>query len=345
MRGVALERESTDYEYAHVYITNCVFRDFAGVQNGSALWSNGGEMVISDSTFSGNYARGSIGAGGGAIFAGGSTVTITDTSFLNNTASHMGGAIAMNGTNQADTGSEHHDDFKIDGWLTCKRCTFSGNRALGVDSLYAKGGAIYGAESVSMTVTDSTFSSNSAGGGRGGGIFSEGIDNLLLKDTTFTGDSASDGDVSMRNTALKLDGTTISNFTSTIDGTQSSGCDAVAYQGSQVSVVVVGSNANDTSCGKLQDDIEEAKKAAENNDDGADDDAAAGRSDGGSGGGGSNGLMIGGICAAVGAAILLAFCGKSWHNNKKQKARDAAIAAKANLPNAGATVVVQAHPI
>src|SRR5207253_6805127 len=58
------------------------------ISDGSAIFNDRGTVTVTNSTFSGNFAR-----EGGAIFTNSGTVTVTNSTFSGNTASDMGGAI------------------------------------------------------------------------------------------------------------------------------------------------------------------------------------------------------------------------------------------------------------
>jgi CSLREA domain-containing protein len=114
---------------------------------GAGLASNG-MVTVTDSTFSGNTAEGTVGelgvTGGGIANSG--TLTVTNSTFSGNSASTgRGGGISNRGV------------------ATVTNSTFSGNSAF-------RGGGIFDDENSTLTVTNSTFSGNSASTGRGAGI-------------------------------------------------------------------------------------------------------------------------------------------------------------------------------
>jgi hypothetical protein len=84
------------------------------------------------------------------------------------------------------------------GSLTVTNSTFTGNSADGSPGTGGIGGGILNSGGGSVTVTDSTFTGNSAGGdpgttGIGGGIFTNGGGSLTITNSTFAGNSAGAG--------------------------------------------------------------------------------------------------------------------------------------------------------
>jgi len=134
--------------------------------SGSGIYNNSGTTtIVTNSTFSGNDAT----VGGGIYNTSSSTITLTNSAFSDNSASE-GGGINNEG-----------------GALTVTDSTFSRNRA------NAWGGGILNDGGSTATVTNSIFSNNSSiGGGFGGG----GITNfamLTVTNSTFSGNSANFG--------------------------------------------------------------------------------------------------------------------------------------------------------
>ena len=135
-------------------INNCAFinnTDYydGGYDEGGAISSTGGELVITDSVFINNTAR-----DGGAIDVEGANVTLTNCVFTDNKAvgdgidSGTGGAISAGNTEQT---------------LTVNNCVFTNNIAStsAVSPEYApKGGAI--SSSGHVIITNSNFTNNSA---------------------------------------------------------------------------------------------------------------------------------------------------------------------------------------
>ena len=129
---------------------------------------NLGTLTVTNTTFSNNYGGPST-LGGGAIFTTG-TLTVAGSTFTGNSAA-WGGAISVER-----------------GTATVSSSTFTGNVASGS----GLGGAVL-ADGI-VTITDSTFSGNSAA--EGGGIFSIGIlsvANSILSGNTGDGDCVAGG--------------------------------------------------------------------------------------------------------------------------------------------------------
>lgn len=135
-----------------------------GFSSGAGIFSDGGALIVSDSTFSANAAAGNA----GAIRSGtGGTVDVSGSTFTGNTAGANGGALqVVSGTGEVSTSS------------------FVGNTAAG------DGGAIETSLGVPFTVVDSTFTQNRAAG-RGGGLSATG--NVSVISSTFTANRAASG--------------------------------------------------------------------------------------------------------------------------------------------------------
>jgi len=126
-------------------------------EGGGGIYSDGGTLTVTNSTFSGNSAT-----YGGGIYNEG-TLTVTDSTFSDNSATY-GGGIYNGGT------------------LTITNSTFSGNSAF-----YGSGGGISNYSTV--TVTNSTFSGNTAAS-EGGGIYN--YSTVTVTNSTFSGNNAGD---------------------------------------------------------------------------------------------------------------------------------------------------------
>jgi len=127
--------------------------DGGGIANGS------GTLTVTNCAFTGNSAF-----GGGGIFSNGGPVIVTDSTFTGNS----GGGI-----------------FSIGGSLTVSDSAFTDNGGSGI---YVDGSHV----DASRTVTNCTFTRNSAGGGAGGGIANAG-GTLTVANSTFAGNSADNG--------------------------------------------------------------------------------------------------------------------------------------------------------
>ena len=152
-------------------VTNCDFYDNTAVNEGGGAYikidgdpSEGPDPTFTDCTFSGNQA-----IHGGGMYCGiGRSPSVIDCTFSNNSASGPGLGLRSGGGMYNDSASP-----LVDG------CRFSGNTA------YTNGGAIYNNVCSFPTITDCTFSDNSAVSGSGVYNF-KGSDTLFVN-CTFTG--------------------------------------------------------------------------------------------------------------------------------------------------------------
>ncbi len=125
---------------------------------------NLGTLEVSNSTLSGNTSNGTA---GGIYNDNGATATVSDSTFSENSAPDGGGIFNSGGT------------------LEVNNSTFSGNR-----STVGYGGAFANGSFSTATVSDSTFSENSAVT-EGGAIRNDGT--LEVNNSTFSGNSAPNG--------------------------------------------------------------------------------------------------------------------------------------------------------
>lgn len=223
---------------ADLTLTRCTFTDNTATstdfgEGGGAIY-NRGTLNIADSTFTNNQAR-----DGGAIYNYQGTCTVTDSSFTGNTATTVdGGAIeSFTGTtlivdncvfnqNTAATGGGAIDNMGIGmvtnsqfmansatiggaiynneegSILTVINCDFTGNAATNTN--YFGGAAIF--NNGTCTVTDSTFTGNSATPSDGASIDS--IGPLTVTGSTFTNNEG--GAVANTGSTLLITGSTFS---------------------------------------------------------------------------------------------------------------------------------------
>jgi predicted outer membrane repeat protein len=157
-------------------VTNAAAGQFGGV--GGAIYidgSGGGQLVIRRSRFTGNVATRTAGAIHTYLYAGGTAMTIEDTTFENNRAEQNGGAI-----------------YHQQGGLTIARSTFAGNTTRG------QGGAIWLLQASPTSISNSTFSGNSATGiapnngssGLGGAILINASNSVTISHTTIANNHA-----------------------------------------------------------------------------------------------------------------------------------------------------------
>lgn len=164
--------------------------------DGGAIYNDSGAtLTVGNSTFYGNSVGGSAGGSGGAILNNG-TLVVTDSSFEANIGD-AGAAIANRGT-ATISGSTFYGnsggnggailDFN-NGHVSVTDCSFSGNSA-GKD-----GGAIYESQysgnATEVSVTDSSFSGNTANGSSShGGAITDFGGTLNATGSSFVGNSA-----------------------------------------------------------------------------------------------------------------------------------------------------------
>ena len=163
-------------------------------KNGGAVYNSGGKVSV-DGTFNSNSAK-----DGGAVYNGNAGIieSLTGT-FTDNTASNRGGAIYSSGSsliekisgiftrNSADKGGAiSNAGTKDSGSVTIENSTFENNTAK------TGGGAIHNMSKANMTITDSSFSGNTANKEvndfGGGAIYNRGT--IDVSGTTFDGNSA-----------------------------------------------------------------------------------------------------------------------------------------------------------
>jgi CSLREA domain-containing protein len=135
----------------------------AGSGFGGGIYNNEGALTINECSISGNIAS------GGAIFNNEGTTTITNSFISNNSAGTILNAGGI---------------YNSYGALTISGSTFYNNSGY-------NGGGIFNIGSGSVTVTNSTFSANTAEN-RGGGIMNFSDGSLTLNHSTFFGNSAGD---------------------------------------------------------------------------------------------------------------------------------------------------------
>ena len=198
-------------------------------QGGGGVYTDGGDLTITDSVIRDNSADGAAGSGGGVLNKQ-ATVTISASSLTGNNAVRAGGAIeALEGSTTVDdgtvlsanlasaspgnggalhlsgAGTVDVTDIRVVGnvaaleggglWnsavgtMTVTDSFFSGNEAQGVLADNG-GGALYN-DGGSLTVSGSTFESNSATGTAGsGGAVLNNQGTLVVSDSVFSGNDA-----------------------------------------------------------------------------------------------------------------------------------------------------------
>jgi|GEM_PF-938954 len=176
-----------------VTITNAAVTQFggAGVLGGSGSQASRDNLTISNSVISNNHANGTTTNkyGGGVEFQGGS-LTITNSTFSGNTSGASSGSAV----------EYQHLDTAAGEQLTISGSTFSGNSTNASVSNINVGGALHiaGVSGTSpISVTNSVFTGNTVVGSglgipQGGAIFSEG-GALTVTESTFTSNSVAGG--------------------------------------------------------------------------------------------------------------------------------------------------------
>ena len=166
-----------DVDGGKLTLNNVTLSEGKSTKAGGAIrLQNGGQAIVSDSRFIGNYAH-----SGGAIgsrFA--AYIQVSDSIFEGNWASNSGGVISMNGGGSANiSNSSFVGNFSlyeggaissISGYLSVSNSTFIGNSARRHGGALAAGGAL-ASGSVPMTLTHVTILDNTAA--RGGALYVE----------------------------------------------------------------------------------------------------------------------------------------------------------------------------
>ncbi|MDO5537568.1 MAG: hypothetical protein Q4F72_08580 [Desulfovibrionaceae bacterium] len=165
-------------------LSGCTFADNGKDHTGGAIASLG-ELVISDSDFTGNS-----GDTGGVLYSGGdrASLAISGSSFTGNRAEFNGGAIESDGPASisdsafvGNTAGSYGGAIETSGTMTISGSSFTDNAA-GIG-----GGAIENAGT--LTIADSTFSGNTAG--LSGGVLHNWYGTVTIGgETVFTGNSA-----------------------------------------------------------------------------------------------------------------------------------------------------------
>jgi CSLREA domain-containing protein len=155
---------------------------------GGAIHNDGGELSVTQSTFSGNRASLGVlpfGGGGGAIYNDGGEVTVSESTFSENTTSGFGSPPDV-----VEGGGAIHN---TSGTLTVSDTTFSGN---GTDNLDSSGGGILDVGGL-VTITNSTFVANNSDIGGGIAFWKPPLGEELgahhtVTNSTFSGNAAFD---------------------------------------------------------------------------------------------------------------------------------------------------------
>ena len=152
------------------------FSGFVTQDVGGAIYSEGGNINVSNSIFSDNQSLLNY-SGGGAIYAQDTNLNIKDSTFIGNSTINKdiasGGALLINQYSPTNVGSTTISNSKF------------------IDNSAMRGGAIYNS-TAEVTIKDTTFTGNTAGED-GGAIYNQGgTVNIVAEnsDTVFTGNTA-----------------------------------------------------------------------------------------------------------------------------------------------------------
>lgn len=160
-------------------------------QNGGAVAARGTDGSIDLDITTSTFTRNKAGRGGAVYASRTGNVTIGGSSFSGNEATYVGGGAALNG------------QFSVDGSV------FTGNQ-----SEYAAAGLHANPQDGPSSVSDSTFSGNTAGGS-GGAIGAAGTSRLRLRNLTVSGNQArgTAGGIFSYSESLEMDSLTVSGNT------------------------------------------------------------------------------------------------------------------------------------
>lgn len=173
-------------------MSNVTLQGFNGLSYGSVVYISGNNATLdlNDVTIKNNS-----GSDGTIYFYDDATATITNSNFTDNTSSSGGGALDFrvradltitdssftDNTSEGDGGAVNVGS----GVVTISGSEFTGN------STDSNGGALFVNTGTSVTVTDSSFTDNSAGDfGDGGAIAAEDVTALVVTNSRFDGNSA-----------------------------------------------------------------------------------------------------------------------------------------------------------
>lgn len=232
------------YNNGTVTMDGSVFLDNSAVSRGGGLFNDNGVMGLRNSNVNGNQAD-----SGGGLYNDSGKVTVSDDSLLfGNAAFHGGGGgltsrageLTISGSllSENTSGRDGGGVLNVEGTLTITASTLDGNSAdldgggvhsqgdtsivtiddslLSGNTASAAGGGVYN-EGGTLTITDSTFSGNTAESAifnGGGGVCSrDGA--LTITDSTFSGNTAvySDGGVFSVRNIVNITGSTFSGNT------------------------------------------------------------------------------------------------------------------------------------
>ena len=256
----------SDYQYGSLTIIDSTFSGNSAESGGSIYNAYMGTVEVINSTFSGNNANS---VGGGIYNEQSGAVEVTESTFSGNTANLGGGIYNDSGTvtvmKSIFTGnSANYDGGGIcsdSGTVNATDSTFSDNSA-------NRGGGIFDIKSA-LTIINSAFIGNQAGGesGYGGAIYHYILSTGTVTNSTFSGNSATAAGGAIFNSGISGSGSALDVTNSTFSGNRATWADSIQSLGSPVTIrnsllvngggsncygipPIVGSNnlANDASC-------------------------------------------------------------------------------------------------
>jgi hypothetical protein len=262
-------------------ITDSVFTDnHATLKGGAAFLSSQGDVNITRTTVTGNTTDQ---RGGGFYLLGRNSdsqvadLTITDSTFSNNEALqdgggayifwNSGGSVEIRGTTVSGNSAKRRGvgaflSTSQRGAVTIEDSTFTSNIGLyAYGTQYGeKGGGAYVYYATSVTVSNSTFDSNTAsklGGGLGVGRSGP----TVVNNSTFTGNTSLEvgGGIGVYATELTVNQSTISGNAATASlGTSTGGGGGIYFYGSELTLSgsIVSGNTNSDPLATIGEDIE-----------------------------------------------------------------------------------------
>jgi hypothetical protein len=143
---------------------------------GGGLYNADGQVMLIDSTVTGNHTTGAFGSDGGGLFNIGGTMNLTRSTLMDNT---------VDGYPGGDGGGLSN----YQGTVTLTDCVLTGNTAIGGRS--AAGGGIFNLGTLTITNTILTNNTVDTANSGGGGVWSNGM--LIITQSTFTSNHANNG--------------------------------------------------------------------------------------------------------------------------------------------------------
>jgi predicted outer membrane repeat protein len=218
--------------YGSSAVRDCTFTNNTSTYSGGAIYSNGNNITVNDSTFKDNTAKGITGITGisGGAICSTTKMTVIGSIFNGNTApTGNGGAIDNYGPSTVTNCTFKNNIANLDNGgaiynhdkLTVTNSIFTNNTAKNV------GGAIF--NYATLTVTDSTFTNNNAHV-NGGAIENEG--NLTVTGSTFISNNATDGG------AIYNIGDAVAHFNQIVGNTAKIGNDIYNNPGGKVNAIL-----------------------------------------------------------------------------------------------------------